>query len=119
MALSDQLNKLAARVKELEDRAAAAQAKDRSELESDVAEARKAAEAQGKALQKSADKGKDKISVWWHNVQRSWDEHLADIRKHVDDRRAAHDVKAAQRAAESADEDASFAIDYALAAIEE
>jgi hypothetical protein len=52
-------------------------------------------------------------------VQRSWNDHLAAVRKSVDDRRAAHDLKAAQKAADQADDDAAFAIDYAYAAIEE
>jgi hypothetical protein len=41
------------------------------------------------------------------------------VRKGAEERKAAHDLKAAERAAESADEDASYAIDYAYAAIEE
>ena len=119
MALSDQLTKLSARAKELEDRAAAAKSKGKADLEQDVKEARESAQGQADALRKNAEAGKGKISVWWDDVQRSWNENIAAIRKNVDDRRAAHDSKAAQRAAESADEDAAFAIDYAYAAIEE
>ena len=119
MALSDQLTKLSARAKELEDRAAAAKSKGKADLEQDVKEARESAQGQADDLRKSAEAGKDKISVWWDDVQRSWNENIAAIRKNVDDRRAAHDSKAAQRAADSADEDAAFAIDYAYAAIEE
>jgi hypothetical protein len=119
MALSDQLSSLAARAKEFEDRAAAAKAKAKSDLETEVKQARKSADEQGEALRKTAQEGKGKISAWWADVQHSWNEHLDAIRKHVADRRAAHDADAAQRAAESADEDAAFAIDFAYAAIEE
>jgi hypothetical protein len=119
MALSDQLAKLSARAKELEDRAAAAKSKGKADLEQDVKEARESAQGQADELRKNAEAGKGKISVWWDDVQRSWNENIAKIRKNVDDRRAEHDAKAAQRAADSADEDAAFAIDYAYAAIEE
>jgi hypothetical protein len=119
MALSDQLTTLAERAKALEDHAAAAKAKSKSDLEQDVKNARKSAEDQGDALKKSAERSKDRISTWWFNVQHSWSDHLDSVRKHVDDKRSEHDVKSAQRAADRADDDASFAIDFAYAAVEE
>ena len=119
MALSDQLSRLAIRAKELEDRAAAANEKGKADLEQDVRAARESAQAQAGALRKSAESSKGQISAWWDSVQRSWNDHLAAVRKSVDDRRAAHDLKAAQTAADQADDDAAFAIDYAYAAIEE
>jgi hypothetical protein len=119
MALSDQLSDLAARAKQLEDHAAAAKQKGRAELEADVKSARDSAKAKADELQKSAEENKGQISAWWDSVQRSWHEHIAEIRKKVEDRRASHDLKAAQRAAERADNDAAFAVDYAYAAIEE
>ena len=54
MALSDQLAKLAARAKQAEERAAAAQEKARTDLESDVSAARASAEAQGEKLRDTA-----------------------------------------------------------------
>jgi hypothetical protein len=119
MAMSDQLEKLAQRAKELEDRAAAAKQKNKSDLENDVKQARKAADDQGESLKKNAEKGKDRLSAWWFNLQRGWNEHLKAAHKHMDDRKSEHDLKSAQRAADRADDDASFAVDYAFAAIEE
>jgi len=119
MAFSDQLSQLAARAKELEDHAAAAQQKGKGDLERDVRTARDAAQAQAESLRQSADERKGQLSAWWDNLQRSWNENIASIRKAVDDRKAEHDVKAAQHKADQADEDAAFAIDYAFAAIEE
>jgi hypothetical protein len=119
MALSDQLSDLAARAKQLEDNAAASKQKGRAELEADVNSARESAKAKAEELQKSAAENKGQISAWWDSVQRSWHEHVAEIRKKVEDRRSTHDLKAAQRAAERADKDAAFAIDFATAAIEE
>jgi hypothetical protein len=119
MALSDQLSQLAARAKELEDRAAAAHQKTKDDLEQDVKSARDSAQAQADSLRTSAEARQGQISAWWDNLQRSWNENIASIRNAVDDRKAEHDVKAAQRKADQADDDAAFAIDYAYAAIEE
>jgi hypothetical protein len=119
MAVSDQLNKLADRTKELEDRAAAAQGKTKADLEADVERARRAAQTQADGLRQSAEASKGKISAWWDDTQRSWNEHMAAVRKDVDDKRSAHDLKSAQKAADRADDDAAFAVDYAYAAVEE
>jgi len=119
MALSDQLTQLAARAKELEDRAAAAKTKKKADLEQDVKDARNSAQAQADSLHKHAQDNKDKLSAWWDKLEREWNQQMESIRKAFDKDRAKHDLKKAQRAAESADEDASFAIDYAYAAIEE
>lgn len=119
MALSGELTKLAARAKEAEDRAAAAQGKAKADLEQDVETARTSAQEQAEKLRKSADARKDKISIWWHDMQRSWNEHLATIRDDIEHRRAEHDVDKADRRAERAEDDALFAIDYAYAAISE
>ena len=106
MAVSDKLTKLAARAKEAEGRAAAAQGKAKAELEQDVETARTSAQEQAEKLRKTADADKDKISVWWHDVQRSWNEHVATIRDDIEQRRAEHDVDRAGRRAERAEEDA-------------
>jgi len=119
MALSDQLTRLAARAKEAEDRAAASQNMAKAELEKDVKTARDASKAGADQLSKTVESQKGKLSAWWTRLQRSWDEHITEIRKNIDERRASHDLEAARREADSAEEDASFAVDYAYAAIEE
>jgi len=119
MAVSDQLTKLAARAKEAEDRAAAAQGKARADLERDVDNSRTSAQEQAEKLRATADAQKGKLSIWWNDLQRSWDEHIEKMRSDIDERRAEHDVDRAQRRAENAEDDADFAIDYAYAAIEE
>jgi hypothetical protein len=119
VALSDQLNDLVAKTKQVEDRVAAARQKTKAELEADVDNARASAQAQADALHAKAEASKGGISAWWDKLEKSWHEHIAAVRKGVEERKAAHDAKAAQRDAEKADEDASYAIDYAAAAIEE
>jgi hypothetical protein len=119
IALSDQLSKLSIRAKQAEDHAAAAQGKAKADFDQQVKEGRESAQVQGDALRKTAESGKGKLSAWWESVQRSRNEHLAAVRKSMDDRKAEHDLTTAQRVADQAEDDAAFAIDYAYAAIEE
>src|SRR5688572_32856635 len=84
MAASDQLNKLRTRAKEAEERVAAAQGKARADLEQDVKRARETAQADADQLHKDTEEGKGKVSAWWHDVQRSWHEHVAAIREDFD-----------------------------------
>jgi hypothetical protein len=119
MALSDDLTGLAARVKEAEDHVAAARAKTQAEVEQDIAAVRASAEARADRLRKDAEERKSKLSVWWHDLERSWNEHLAKIRDDIDAKRSGHDVDRAERRAERAEGDAEFAISFAYAAVEE
>jgi vacuolar-type H+-ATPase subunit I/STV1 len=119
MALSDDMTRLAARVKEAEDRVTAAQGEAKGDLERDVATVRASAEAQTDKLRQDAEAGKGKLSVGWHDLQRSWNEHLAKIRDDVDAKRAEHDVERAQGRAERAEDDARFAVDFAYSAVVE
>jgi hypothetical protein len=119
MAVSDQLSKLAARTKELEDRAAAAQQEARTQLEQDVQAAREASNANAEALSKSLDDSEAEVSAWWTDMGRSWDAHIAGVRDRVDKKKEQHDLKAAQRDAEDATAYASYLIDYAFAAVDE
>jgi hypothetical protein len=99
--------------------AAAAQSKAKADLEADVENARASAQAQADRLRESADAHQDRISAWWHDVQRSWSQPVAAVKENVADRRAEHDLDRANTRAENAEEDAAFAIDYAVGAIEE
>ena len=119
MALSDQLAELAARAKEAEDRATAARDKSKADLEADVETARASAQDRAKKLRESADANKNKLSVWWYDLQRTWNEHIAKIRDDIEGKRAEHDVDRAQRRAEHRADDAAFAVDFAYSAIEE
>jgi hypothetical protein len=119
MAVSDQLTKLAARAKQAEDHAAAAQGKASADLEKDVEAARTSAQAQADKLRATAEAKKGKLSAWWYDVQHSWDEHIESIRTDIETRRAEHDLERAQTNADNAEDDAAFAVDYAYAAIEE
>lgn len=119
MALSDQLTKLAARTKEVEDRAAAAKAQAKGDLEQNVKNAREAAQTQADSLHAHTEKTKSDISEWWNDLGRDWKKQIESIRREVDQDRATHDLKHAQKAAQRADDDAAFAIDYVYAALAE
>jgi hypothetical protein len=119
MALSDQLSKLSARTKELEDRAEAASHKAHSDLQKEVAAARDASKANAEALRESVDSGVAEVSAWWTDIGRAWDTHLATMRKQLDQRKADHDLGLAKRDADDAYAYASYLIDYCYAAVEE
>ena len=119
MAMSEQLSKLSARTKVLENRAAAANDKARGDLEQDVKAARDAAETNAEALSQSVKADEAQVSAWWDDVTRTWNQHVASVRDHIDNKVAAHDLKAAQRDAKEADDYASYLIDYTYAAVEE
>jgi aspartate oxidase len=117
MALSDELTKLAARTKEAEDRAEAARGKTKAALEEDVAYSRATAEAEAERLRETMDSDRDKISAWWHDMQRSWDSHIASVRSDIEARKAEHDLHKVQKRADRAEGDAEVAIDFARAAL--
>ena len=119
MTASDQLYRLAARTKELEDRAAAMNAKKKADLEQDSEVARKSAQASAAELSESAAANQGRLSSWWDKTQRDWNDHVNNVRADIDEKRAAHDLKMAQQEADGAEADADFAVDFALAAIQE
>ena len=119
MALSDQLTELTARAKEAEDRAGAVQGKAKADVQADVEQARASAQERAKKLRESAEANKNKLSVWWYDLQRTWNEHVAKIRDDIEGKRAEHDVDRAERRAEHRADDAAFAVDFAYSAIEE
>lgn len=119
MALSDDMSKLAGRAKEAEDRAAAAQEKAKTDLETDRDNARAVGEQQAEDLRELAEKGKGRISARWADVQRAWDDRIAGVRADIQGKKEEHDLHKAQRQADEAEEDARFAIDFAYSAIVE
>jgi hypothetical protein len=119
MNLSDQLGKLAARAKKAEARAAAAQSKARSDLEGDVAAARATAQAEALKLRESAEAGRGEISDRRAGAQKTWSEYLSALHRTIDEANAEVDLTQATHAADAAESDAAYAIDYAFAAIEQ
>jgi hypothetical protein len=119
MAASDDLTKLADRAKEAEERVAAAREKGKADLEADLEYARGVGEEQAKALSETAEEGKGRISDRWEGVQEAWNQAIAKVREDMEGRKTEHDLHKAQRRADSAEDDARFAIDFAYSAIGE
>jgi hypothetical protein len=117
--LADELTKLAARAQEAETRATSARDKAKADLEQEVDSARASASARSDELRATAEERKGSISAWWTDVQKSWDDHVADARGHVQAKKEQHDVRVAERRAETAQADAEFAIDFAYSAVVE
>ena len=119
MALSDQLRRLANRAEEAEKNAAAASDKAKADLEQDRENSRAVAQQEAEQLREAADAGRGKISDWWNDVQRSWNEHIAQIQKNVEGKKAEIDLDRAKGRADNAEADAEFAIEFAYTAIGE
>ena len=119
MALSDQLRRLANRAEEAEKNAAAASDKAKADLEQDRENSRAVAQQEAAQLREAADAGRGKISDWWNDVQRSWNEHVAQIQKNVEGKKAEIDLDRAKGRADNAEADAEFAIEFAYTAIGE
>jgi hypothetical protein len=119
MALSDELTKLAARAKQAEDRVAAAQQEAHAKLQTEVQAARDSLDKHTDQLRETAESNRGKVAQWWNEVQKSWDDQIASIRRDIEAKKAQHDLHAAQRRAAGAEEDAEFAINLAYWAVEE
>lgn len=117
--LSDEVRRLSARAQEAEDRVAAARVKTKADIEADRDATRAVGEQQAQALREKAEEGRDRISNWWADMQRSWDEGVAKMRADVESRKAEHDIHKAQHRADRAEEEARFSIDFAYSAVVE
>ena len=106
--LSDEVRRLSARAQEAEDRVAAARVKTKADIEADRDATRAVGEQQAQALREKAEEGRDRISNWWADMQRSWDEGVAKMRADVESRKAEHDIHKAQHRADRAEEEARF-----------
>jgi hypothetical protein len=119
MALSDQLGELSIRAKKAEDRALVARKEARTNLEHEVELAQQDLQASRDDLRRAAEKNRGKVAAWFNDVQKSWDEQVETVRRDIASKKAEHDLHAAQRRAEAAEDDAAFAIRYAYWAIED
>ena len=119
MDASQKLAKLSARAKEAEDHAATARNQARADVEKSASEARAAAEAHAEELRKSAATTGAQISASWNDMQRSWADHVAQVREDIDEKKGQFDAKRAGTRADDAEVDALIAIDYAYATVEE
>lgn len=117
--LSEQLSDLAERAKKSEDFVNGARAKNRAFLD-DTRATLKTSIADGNAqLNADAAAVADETRSWWNETRQSIDARIAELRAERDDHRAARTLKRAERHAEDAEQDAAYAVEFALAMVDE
>lgn len=119
VSASEQLDKLADRVRQSEENIEHAKGEGQAELKDRVQRARESSETHAAELKSGAGGAKAKASKWWTDVQDDWTKHIDKIRKDVDSRKEEHDVKRAEHRAEHREDDAEAAVAFAYAAFEE
>ena len=117
--LSDQLSDLSVRAKNLETAVAAAQKEGHDKLVSRTAEARASATASVEKVKKSIKAARDAGSSKWGAMEAKLGADMDTLKARVIEKKRAIDASIAERDAEDAEDAASFAIDYAIASIEQ
>jgi hypothetical protein len=117
MALSDQFSNLATQAEQAGQHTAAAETKAKADLEREVDAAQRSAAAEGEALRTKS--GAAEKPAGRDSFERSWNEHLAAVKRGFDQKKAEMDRDSANRHAIGAEEDAQYALDVARAAIQE
>ncbi len=115
----DQLSQLSDRAKQVRQRVADARTQTKSGLEKAVTGSRATAEAQAAEPRYRANATKDKLSTWWDEQPKAWNDNAAKPRKDLDDKKAGHHANRAEKEAEKAEAHADFAVQFAHAAIDE
>jgi hypothetical protein len=120
MAKSDKrIDTLADHAKEAAARVQASTNKTKEKLESQVSEARAAADKTRRELDARSADSRDEGSQRWAEIRQEWHDHIAAIQSKVDTQKEEFNVDRAQHRAARAEDDALAAIDFAYLAIED
>lgn len=106
-------------VKKASARVQASKSKTKEKLESQVSEARAAADRTRRELDAKAADSRDEGSQRWAEIRQEWHDHIAAIQSKVDTQKQEFDIDRAEHRAAWADDDALAAIDFAYLAIED
>ena len=117
--LSEQLAILSVRAKNTEDAAAAAQKEAHDKVVARVAQAQAAAEQEVQKVNQNLKSASDTASAKWNGMKAKIAADMDDLKSKVAQREHDLSVKRAANYAQLLDEDASFAIDYAISSIEQ
>ena len=117
--LSEQLAILSARAKNTEDAASAAQKEAHDKVVARIAQAQAAAEEAVNKVNQDIKSAGDTASARWNGLKAKIAADLEDLKVKVAQRKHDLDVKFAENQSKLLDEEASFAIDYAIASIEQ
>ena len=118
-ALSEQLAILSARAKNTEDTAAAAQKEAHDKVVARIAQAQAAAEEAVNKVNQDIKSATDTASAKWNGLKAKVAADIDDLKSKVAQRKHNLDVKLAENQSKFLDEQASLAIDYAIASIEQ
>jgi len=117
--LSDQLADLSAHAKNVESAVTAAQKEGHDKLVSRTAEARASATAAVDKVKQSIKAASDAGSTKWGAMEAKLGADRDALKMRVVEKKRAIDASIAEREAVDAEDDASFAIDYAIASVEQ
>src|SRR5262245_61797602 len=117
--LSDQLSDLSVRAKNVEDAALAAQKEGHDKVVARTAEARASATAAVDKVKRSVKAASDAGSTKWGAMEAKLGADMDALKMRASEKKRALEAKIAERDAEDAENNASFAIDYAIASIEQ
>ena len=117
--LSEQLANLSVRAKNTEDAAAAAQKEAHDKVVASVAQAQATAEQAVQKVNQNLQSASDTASVRWNGLKAKIAADMNDLKSKVAQRKHDLSVKRAANYSQLLDEDASFAVDYAIASIEQ
>ena len=120
MSKSDKsMETLADRAKEGAARVQASTNNTKEKLESQVSEARAAADKTRRELDAKSAAARDEGSQRWTEIRQKWDDHIAAIQSKVDTQKEGFNADRAEDRAAWAEDDAAAAIDFAYLAIED
>ena len=117
--LSEQLANLSVRAKQAEDAATAAQKEAHDKVVARVAQAQASAEQAVQKVDQNIKSASDTASIKWNGLKAKIAADMNDLKSKVAQRKHDFNVKRAANYSQLLDEDASFAIDYAIASIEQ
>ena len=117
--LSEQLANLSVRAKQAEDAAAAAQKEAHEKVVASVAQAQANAEQAVQKVNQNIKSASDTASAKWNGMKAKITADMDDLKSKVAQRKHDSTVKRAANYSQLLDEEASFAIDYAVASIEQ
>ena len=117
--LSEQLANLSVRAKQAEDAATAAQREAHDKVVARVAQAQASAEQAVQKVDQNIKSASDTASIKWNGLKAKIAADMNDLKSKVAQRKHELSVKRAANYSQLLDEDASFAIDYAIASIEQ
>jgi hypothetical protein len=117
--LSEQLSSLAAHAKKAEDAAAKARQEAHDDLVARRSQARASTEAAVQKVDTQLSSFEDSAADHWNTVKAKISHDLKGLKTKMAVQKQEHDVKRAEKRANKLEDEASFAIDYANASIEQ